>query len=471
MARVFEAIPQKNIPVETKYRKVGSFFPQPEACELINEMRKYEPRSMTGQPPVLWDKAEGIHVYDRWGNKWLDLSSCVVVANSGHTNPDVQKAVIDVASHGLLSTYCFPNEQRMKLVQRISELAPDPLNKVFLLTTGSEATECAIKLCRTYGLRKKGADKIKIVTFDNAFHGRTMGSQLAGGQPAGKAWIVNDDKDIIQAPFPNAFYYEWADESRADYSDDKCFAMFLKALEEKNVKPSEIAGIMAETFQGVWVQFMPKGFMQRLRNFCTEHDIILVMDEVQAAFGRTGKMFGFEHSGIVPDLVCCGKGITSSLPLSCVIGREDVMDLYGPNEMTSTHSGNPICSAAALANINYIVAYNLIDNSAKMGVLMDKQIRELQAKYADNIGWASTLGLTGCLVFVKPGTKEWDADIAFDIVLKCAQKGVLLFAPVGSGATIKIAPPLVITEEPLNEAFEVLDEAISEAIMEHCNCK
>ena len=464
MAKAFDVSPRDNIPVETKYRKMNSVFPHPEASALFEKLRRNEPLSMTGQPPVIWDHAQGINVFDRWGNKWLDMTSCVVLANAGHRNPKIEQAILDTVSQGVLSSYCYPNKQRMELVERICELLPKPLNKVFLLTTGSESTECAIKLCRTYGLRKYGERKIKIITFDNAFHGRTMGSQQAGGSAAGKAWIVNLDKDIVQVPFPNAFLYEWADESREDYSDDRCFDMFLAALKEKNIEPEDIAGIMAETFQGGWVQLMPKGFAQRLRAFCTANDILMVFDEIQAGFGRTGKLFGFEHYGLVPDLVCCGKGISSSLPISCVIGREDVMDLYGPCEMTSTHSGNPVCSAAALANINYIMENKVAENAAKMGEILKGRLKALQSKYFDHIGWVSNAGLAGCFMTVKQGTKEANPDLAYNIVLESVKKGVLLFAPVGSGATIKLCPPLIIEEEPLNEALDVLDEAIAESL-------
>jgi len=464
MAKAYDATPRDNIPVETKYRKMACVFPHPEASALIEKLRSREPVSMTGQPPVIWDRAQGINVFDRWGNKWLDMTSCVVVANAGHSNPQVGQAITDTVSQGLLSSYCFPNDQRMKLVERICELSPEPLGKVFLLTTGSETTECAIKLCRTYGLLKYGAHKIKIITFDNAFHGRTMGSQQAGGSSAGKAWIVNFDKDIVQVPFPNAFLYEWADESRADYSDDRCFDMFLAALREQGVRPEDIAGVMSETFQGGWVQMMPKGFVQRLRAFCDRHDILMAFDEIQAGFGRTGKLFGFQHYDVAPDLVCCGKGISSSLPISCVIGRQDVMDLYGPAEMTSTHSGNPVCSAAALASIDYIVENKLPEHAAKMGKIFGEGLEAIRQKYAGRIGVANSKGLVGCLITVKPGTKEPDPDLAYDVVLAAVKKGLLLFAPVGNGAAVKLCPPLIIEEEPLREALDVLDEAFAEVL-------
>ncbi|OGO81097.1 MAG: 4-aminobutyrate aminotransferase [Clostridiales bacterium GWC2_40_7] len=464
MAKSFEMIPRKVKKVDTKHRKIVTEIPVLESMEIIEQLRKYEPRSMSGQPLVVWDRGEGFNVYDKYGNKWIDFSSGVLVTNSGHGNEAIKKAIIEQVEHGLLHNYCFPSEIRAKLVKKLSEICPEPLNKVFLLTTGGESTECAIKLSRTYGRKSGGNEKIKIVTFEDDFHGRTMGAQMAGGSQGGKAWIVNLDPDMIQVPFPNAFKYEWADESRSDYSDDKCFNTWLSYLEQKNVNPRHIAGIMPETFQGGWVQLMPVGFAKKLREFCNKNDIILTFDEVQAGFGRSGKLFSFQHYGIVPDLVCCGKGISSSLPLSAIIGRTDLMDLYGPNEMTSTHTGNPVCAAAALANIDYMMENKLIEHSAKMGEICAEFLGKMKKKYPGIIGSLQGKGLAWGLIFVKKGTKDIDPDLAHDIVRLSIEKGLLFFAPVGAGATIKVTPPLMITGEALREGLDVFAEAVAEAI-------
>lgn len=463
MGKSFEMIPREVKKVKTKYRKIVTKIPVPESLAIIEDLRKYEPRSMSGQPLIIWDRAEGINVYDKYGNQWIDFSSGVVVTNSGHCNPAVQKAILDLVKHGLLHTYCFPNEARAGLVKKLAEIAPEPLKKVFLLTTGAETTECAIKLCRTYGKKNGGPKKIKIITFEDAFHGRTLGSLQAGGSVKAKDWVVNLDPDFYQAPYPNSFKYDWADQRNPNYSDDKCFNAFLAYLEKEHINPEHIAGIMSETFQGGWVELMPAGFAQKLRQFCDKYNILLVFDEVQAGFGRTGKLFAFQHYGVVPDLMCCGKGISSSLPLSAIVGRQDVMDLYGPNEMTSTHTGNPVCSAAALANINYIIEKHLVENAAKLESVCLDHLTKLQQKYSE-IGHVKGAGLAWGLVFVKKGTKEIDPDLAHDIVRISIEKGLMFFAPVGAGATIKVCPPLIINKEALTEGLEVFAEAIAEAV-------
>jgi len=464
MAKSFEMVSREVPKVETKYRKITTAIPAPESLKVVEKLRKYEPRSMSGQPLIVWDRAEGINVFDAYGNKWLDFSSGVLVANSGHGNEEVKKAIIAQVEHGLLHNYCFPTQIRADLTEKLIEISPEPLGKVFLLTTGAETTECAIKLCRTYGQKIGGIEKRKIITFIDDFHGRTLGAQMSGGSPKAKEWIVNIDTDMNQVPFPNAYKYEWADEKNPNYSDEKCFEKWMSYLEEQKIKPSQIAGIMPETFQGGWVQLMPVGFVKKLREFCDRNDILLAFDEVQSGFGRSGKLFTFQHYGVKADLVCCGKGISSSLPLSALIGRTDVLDLYGPNEMTSTHTGNPICSVAALANIKYMMDNKLIENAAKLGEICDEFLNNLKNKHSDIIGCVNGRGLAWGLIFVKKGTKDIDPDLAHDITRIAIEKGLLFFAPVGAGATIKVCPPLVINEEALREGLEVFAEAIDEAI-------
>jgi len=207
--------------------------------------------------------------------------------------------------------------------------------------------------------------------------------------------------------------------------------------------------------------------MKRLREWCDEHDALLILDEVQAGFGRTGTMFGFEHYGVVPDIICCGKGISSSMPVSAVVGRADVMNQYGPGEMTSTHTGNPVCAVAALANIEVIEQENLVENARKMGEVLHAELESIRQAFSDVIGCVHGKGLVAGIHVVKKGGKEPDGELAFKVVERCAQKGLLFFAPVGyGGATIKIAPPLTITEPAIKDGAQALREAFEEVLSE-----
>ncbi len=446
--------PRKVPAVDTKYRRIVTQIPVPESVPVLQKLRRHEPSSMGGQPPVVWDRAEGVQVYDRWGNMWLDWSSGVLVTNAGHCHPKIRQAILDQANHGLLHNYCFPSEIRSRLVEELSRVAPPPLSKTFLLTTGSEACECAIKLARTRGRAIGGDGKIGIVTFDNAFHGRTLGSQMAGGIGALKKWIVNLDKDMVQVPFPDGFR-----------GPDTSFEGFLRALDRQGVTPEMVAGVMTETYQGGNSSFAPPEYVQQLRAWCDRHDVLLIFDEIQAAFGRTGKYWGFEHYGVLPDLICCGKGISSGMPLSAVIGRPEVMDLYPPGSMTSTHTGNPICAAAALANLRVIEEEDLVEHTRQMGEILQPEVRRLGQRFPEQIGAVHGKGLVASLHMVQSGGIEPHAEVAAEVVWRCVEKGLLMFAPVGyCGASVKISPPLIIQEEALREGVSVLEEALEEVL-------
>ena len=401
--------------METRFRRIVTEFPVPESLPILNKLQAYEPVAMGGQPPVVWDRAEGFQVYDAWGNQWIDWSSGVLVANAGHGRQEIADAIARQASSRLLTNYCFPSEIRARLVEKLASLLPQPLKKIFLLTTGSETVECAIKLCRSHGAKTGGRGKHVIVSYDKAFHGRTLGSQQAGGIPALKEWIVNLDPGFVQIPFP-----------------DSSFQRFERALHEHDVEPRDVAGVILETYQGGSAAFAPVEYMQSMREWCTRHQALLVCDEVQAGFGRTGTLWGFEHYGIVPDLALFGKGMSSSLPISAVAGRPDVMDLYPPGSMTSTHTGNPVCCAAALASIDLVLKENLAGNARDVGAILHARLRALQSKFPQ-IERVDGKGLVAGVTCV-------DGDLAWNVVERCVEKGVLMFSPVGfGGRTVKIS--------------------------------
>jgi 4-aminobutyrate aminotransferase/(S)-3-amino-2-methylpropionate transaminase len=450
--RAYDLTPKDVPKVDTAFRRIRTKIPVPESLAVLEELRKYEPVSMTGQPPVVWDRAEGCQVYDRWGNMWLDWSSGVLVTNAGHGRKEIVDAIVEQARHTLLHNYCFPSAVRADLAERLVKVSPRGLDKVFLLTTGSEATECAVKLSRTHGRAVGGDRKIGIVSYVGAFHGRTLGAQMIGGMPALKEWIVNLDPSMWQVPFPDGYWEE-----------DGSFDLFLRSLKKQGVKPNMVAGVIMESYQGMGASFAPKQYVKDLAAWCKDNDVVLTMDEVQAGFGRSGKMFSFQHYGIVPDLICCGKGITSGLPLSAVVGRPALMDQYPPGSMTSTHSGNPVCCAAARASLDVIVNEDLVGNAARMGKVLHSELRKLKRKHRKVIADVQGKGLVAGVHVVVDGRKEPDYDLAFDVVTKCMEKGLLMFSPVGK-STVKIAPPLCVTEEQVRDGVATLAEAFDEAI-------
>jgi 4-aminobutyrate aminotransferase / (S)-3-amino-2-methylpropionate transaminase / 5-aminovalerate transaminase len=453
MAREYSLTPKAVPRIETKYRRIVTEIPAPDSISSIEKLHCFEPIAMRGQPPILWDHAEGFQVFDKSGNCWIDWSSGVLITNAGHGRQEIIDAIVRQAQSKLLTNYCFPNEVRAELVERLAGLMPEPLKKVFLLTTGSETVECAIKLCRTHGVKVGGRAKNVIVSYDKSFHGRTLGSQQAGGIPSLKEWIVNMDKGFVQVPFPDGFR-----------TPDTSFDYFQKCLNELGVAAANVAGVILETYQGGSASFAPPEYMQALRKWCDGHKVLLVLDEVQAGFGRTGTLWGFEHYGIVPDIATFGKGISSSLPIAAVIGRPDVMDLHPSGSMTSTHTGNPICCAAALASINVVVKENLAENSRAMGQILHARLHKMKEQYPQ-FGFVDGKGLVAGVACVRPGTKEPDGDLAWRIVEKSIERGVLMFSPVGlGGGTVKICPPLVINEPALNESLDAFEDATREAL-------
>src|SRR3954469_22259502 len=453
MSREFTLVPQDVPNIRTQFRHISTKLPVPESIPILQKLHEFEPRAMRGQPPVVWDRAEGFQVYDAWGNCWIDWTSGVLIANAGHGRPEIADAIARQASSHLLTSFSFANEPRARLVERLTSLLPEPLKKVFLYSVGSEAIECALKLCRTYGVKSGGRKKHVIVSYQNGFHGRTLGAQLAGGIPELKQWIVNLDPGFVQVPFPDGFR-----------TPDTGFDRFERSLREQGIEPQNVAGVILETYQGGSSAFAPVPYMRSLRQWCSGHKALLICDEIQAGFGRTGTLWGFEHYGIVPALAVFGKGISGPLPMAAVAGRPDVLDQYPPLSMTSSHAGNPVCCAAALASVDLVVNERLADRARATGAVLHRKLHAMAARYPQ-IGCVAGKGLVAGLACVRPRSTDPDPDLAFDVVRRAMHKGVLMFAPVGfGGATVKISPPLVIPEDAMIESVDALEEAFAESV-------
>lgn len=439
--------------VETPYRRIGTPLPARGTEALLADAIACEALALQGQPPVVWDRAEGFTISDIAGNKWIDFTSGVLVTNSGHARKPVVEAIVQQARQRLLHSFGFYNEPRLKLVKKLVGLAPEPLKKAFLFTIGSETTECAVKLMRMHG-RAIRDDKDVIVSFNQAFHGRTLGAQMIGGIPEAKRWIGHLDPAMIQVPFPDGFRNPYI------YFDG-----FLKALADAGITPRRVAGVISESFQGGGASFAPPAYFQQMRAWCDENDVVLTFDEVQASFGRSGRLFSFEHYGVVPDLLCLGKGISGSLPLSAVLGRPDLMDQNPPLSMTNTHGGNPVCSAAALANIELILSEGLVENSARVGEVLHRELWKQLKPYDAHVGAIHGKGLVAGVHVVKDEDNAPAAELAHDIVWNAVGRGLMLFAPVGlAGATIKICPPLCITEEAVIDGVRALADAFGDCL-------
>ncbi len=446
--------------IETEYRRIISEIPHPDSRAVIAELSQLEPHSMTGFSPIVWSQAEGFQVWDGHGNQWLDFTSAVVLANAGHAAPRIGQALRAQLDSQLWHNYCNPSEIRLKLLKTMREILPAYLDKIFLLCTGSEATEAAIKLMRMHG-QTNVPGKYHILAFDNSYHGRTMGAQRAGGFLDQQAWMGEKPGGFHHIPYPECARCPWG-KAKYDHCGAECLDRSLAQLRAQGVQDEQVAGVMIETFQGPTVAFMPLDYIQALRAWANKHQILLAFDDIQAGFGRTGKWFGFEHYGIETDLLCMAKGMTSSLPMSAVAGRAAILDLPRHGEMSSTHTGNPLCCAATIANIQTIQAEGLVENAAALESVVRQRLEALQARFPDHVGSISGKGLAWGVYLLHPETRQLDVGFANKVVTRCLELGLLMLQ-TGRG-TLKIAPPLCITQAALLEGLAVIEQVLAETI-------
>ena len=413
---------------------------------------------MHGQLPIIWDRAEGVQVYDSWGNKWLDFSSTIFVTNAGHGNKRIVEALKKVINKPLLHTYTFTSPERFEYLNYLISNTPKQFEKAFLLSAGTEATEATLKLMRLNGI-KLGKKKGGILCFEGNWHGRTLGAQMMGWNPAQKEWIGFQDPNIYHLPFPYPWRNEAIDNPRKYFRDS-----IKELIEKNNINPkTDLCGIMMETFQGWGAVFYPKEFVQEVALFAKENNLLLTFDEMQAGFGRTGELFGYMNYGVEPNLLACGKGASSSLPLALVLGSKEIMDLPGIGSMSSTHSANPLVCAAGLANLQALIEDGMIQNSKKLGLVFHEQLSLLQKKYSKYISSVQGTGLLAAVIFTDSNKRPL-SELCDLISEKCLQTGLLV---VHTGReSIKLAPPLVINEEELLEGVEAFSIAVEESINE-----
>ena len=457
MKYLFTQTPVNVPPVSTKYRKIKTPIPAPETLKILLDLEKYESRSMHGQLPVVWDRAEDFQVYDVCGNCWIDFTSTIFVTNIGHANPQITSALQKVIDHKLFHTYTFAHEMRALFLKKLIEITPDQFEKAFLLSSGTEATECAIKLMRMHG-QTISPTKLGIISFQGAMHGRTMGAEMLRGDPSQSAWIGYRDPNIYHLPFP----YPWASKDPIDKEYDwaKHFEKDICDLKAKGLNFDNIAGFIIESYLGWGAIFYPVAYIKALVDFAKEYDCLVTFDEIQGGFGRTGKLFVYNHYDVEPDLLCLGKALSGSLPLSAVVGSQKIMDLPEFGSMSSTHSANPLCCAAGLANLEAIESGNLVAEAARKGDMLHRRLNKIKEKYSDRISYIFGKGLLAGLIFKDPKTGERDGTFPSRVCEKAMQKGLLL---VHTGReSIKIGPPLTISNEALMEGIDVLSESIEE---------
>jgi len=438
--------------VKTTWRRIVTDIPAPGSVSAIESLRAVEPNSMQGMPPILWKEAQGFLIRDGFGNQWIDLTSGIVAANAGHSHPRIIEAIHNAVDDKLLFSYAFPTETRKKLLEKIVFLSPIPDSKAILYSSGTEATECAMMLMRRHG-KNISPKKIGILSFLDSYHGRTLAAQLAAGKPDDNDWIDRDTVFHYQVPFPFCPRCPWGKE-KYNKCGAYCFDKCKESLKERGIKPENIAGIIAEPMPGWATWPIPRDFSIAMKDWAEQNDILLTFDEVQAGSGRTGRFFAHEYVGTVPDLITLGKGLSSSLPVSAVIGSKWLMDIPLPGEMSSTHSGNPVCAAAALACLEVIEEEHLVEASEKTGAVVLERLRQLQDEFPEHFYSIHGRGLFISAHLKRPQDDKPDLEFADAIVNEAICRGVMMF-PTHRGF-LKIAPPLCIEPQAALEAVDVI---------------
>jgi 4-aminobutyrate aminotransferase/(S)-3-amino-2-methylpropionate transaminase len=399
---------------------------------------------------VYVERARNAELWDVEGRRYIDFATGIAVCNTGHSHPRVVEAVKEQV--GRFSHTCVmitPYDSAVRLAEELNARAPGttPKKSIFV-STGAEAVENSIKIARAH-TRRRG-----VIAFNGGFHGRTLLAMgLTGKITPYKNLFGPFPGDVYHVPFPVAYHgIRVADSLRA-----------LNVLFKADIAPEDVAAIIVEPVQGEGGFYVaPDEFLQALRKLCDEHGIVLVADEIQTGFGRTGRFFACEYAGIEPDLMTVAKGIAGGYPLAAVVGKADVMDAPLPGGLGGTYAGSPVGCAAALAVLEVMDEDGLVTRSLEIGERVGKRLKALQAKYPATIGDVrASRGAMLAFELVEDGDPEKPAsDLTKALVTKARENGLVLLSCGVNGNVIRLLPALTIEDEILDEGFGVLEESL-----------
>ena len=367
--------------------------------------------------------AEGIYLVDRSGKKYIDLISGIAVSNLGHQNQHIKSALLDqLNKHLHIMVFGeFSQEIQNKLAQKLATFLPESLNCLYVVNSGTEANEAALKLA------KRATGKTRLVSFRGAYHGSTHGSLSVSGNEQKKYAFRPLLPDVLQLPF------------------NDCDA--LESIDH------QVAGVIIEPIQGdAGVRIPSKEFMAKLRRICDEHCILLIADEIQTGFGRTGKLFAYEHFDIVPDIVTIGKAFGGGMPIGGLVTSQKIMSLFTSNPPLghiTTFGGHPMCCAGALAGLEVLENENIVSKVEQKGVLFESLLKHKMIMEIRRKGLFFAIELK-------------NQDIVQKVVEGCKNKGLLSFWFLSCPESFRIAPPLIITEKQIALSCEIINEVMDE---------
>lgn len=436
--------------------RLNTEVPGPKSKALLERRQRVVSRGLATAHPLFIEEASNATVTDVDGNVFIDFTGGIGALNVGHSRPEVVEAASAQArrfSHLAIQVNGY--EPYVALAEKLCQVAPISGEKrAFLVTTGTEAVENAIKFARA-STKRQG-----VVAFEHAFHGRSLGGlSLTSRWKPYKAGFGPYLPEIYRLPFPTAYRNGW--------SADEALAQTKKRIDEffRTVAgPDQISAIILEGVLGEGGFLTPPpGMFQHLRELCDAHGMLLIVDEVQSGFARTGKLFAIEHHGVEPDLITMAKSMAGGFPVAAVVGRAQIMDCVEPGALGGTYAGNPMACAAALASIEVIERENLVERSQQLGAWMTDRLRATAEKNP-LIGDIRGLGAMVAIELVKDRkTREPATEQTARVLALARERGLLLLVTGTYGNVVRFLMPLTITREQLDEGLDVLEAALAKA--------
>ena len=398
---------------------------------------------------IIIDHAQGVYIYDITGQKYLDFTSGIGVTSTGHCHPKVVAAIQEQATqllHGQFNIYF--HKPLLNLIEALQPIMPPGLDSFYFTNSGAECIEAAVKLA------KHATGRTNVIVFNGGFHGRT---HLTMAMSTSKITLRKHYQPLVSgvfvAPYPYSYSYGMDDDATTDF----CLCE-LKKLFKGQTSPDETACCVIEPVLGEGGYVVPpKRFMQELRQICSEYGILLIADEVQSGFGRTGKYFAVEHHEIVPDVMTVAKGIASGVPISGVITRSELAAKWIPGSHGGTYGGNALACAAGVATVKVIREEKLVENSAARGEQLRARLKDLRAQFPV-MGDVRGLGLMDAVEFTRNG--QPDPETTKAVLAGCLDGGLILLTCGMFDNVIRWIPPLIVTAEEIDRGVDIFANAL-----------
>jgi len=401
------------------------------------------------------ERAEGSYIYTDDGRKLLDFTCGIGVTNTGHCHPKVVEAIREQAGLFLhAQANIVIHKPMLQLVEEIRKIVPPLIDSFFFANSGAEALENAVKIA------KVATGRPNVIVFNGSFHGRTHGTMaLTTSKTIYRSGFAPLPAGIYVAPFPYAFRLGMSEEQASAYALEQ-----LEYLLASQTAPKETAAILIESVLGEGGYVVPPAsFMKALRELCDKHGMMLIFDEVQSGFGRTGKWFALEHFGVVPDIMTAAKGIASGMPLSAVFSRKEIMKKVDTGSIGGTYGGNAVACAAGVATIRAMREEKMLENASDRGIQLMTGLRKYQEDFPQ-IGDVRGKGLMVATEFIVDNSPIKAKPLVKDVVHRAEEKGLLLLSCGTYDNTLRWIPPLNVTSEQINDGLRIFGESLKETL-------